>query len=102
MPPPDVFDALADPHRRALIGFLAAHETATAGELAQQLPVTRQAAAKHLETLHAAGLVERRRAGREVRYQLTPAPLADVSEWISKVGAEWDDRLDSLRRYLER
>ena len=98
---PDVFDALADPHRRTLIDFLARRETASAGELAAQLPVTRRAVAKHLDTLRAAGLVERRRLGRETRYRLTPAPLVSVTEWMAAVGAEWDDRLEALRRYVE-
>lgn len=102
MPPPDVFDALADPNRRALIDFLARHDTATTSELAEQLPVSRQAATKHLDALHAAGLVERRRQGRETRYRLTPTPLGDVVEWVTAVGAEWDERLAALRRYLER
>lgn len=102
MPAPDVFDALADPHRRALLGLLAASETATPTELAAQLPVTRQAVAKHLATLSSAGLVAARRSGRETRYRLTPAPLTDVMEWIATVGAEWDERLEALRRYFER
>ena len=85
-----VFSALADPHRRHVLGYLAEHETATATELAGQLPMTRQAVAKHLGTLSDAGLVEAERQGRETRYRLTEA------------GEEWDDRLDALRRHLER
>ena len=100
MPPPDVFDALADPNRRALIDFLARNETATTSELAEQLPVSRQAATKHLDALHAAGLVERRRQGRETRYRLTPDPLTDAARWIADVGARWDERLDALREHL--
>ena len=99
---PDVFDALADPHRRAVITILAERETATATELAAELPVTRQAVAKHLATLRSAGLVAPRRQGRETRYRLTPAPLNDVTAWVACVGAQWDERLDALRRYLER
>lgn len=102
MSPPDVFDALADPNRRALIDFLARHETATTSELAEQLPVSRQATTKHLEALHSAGLVERRRTGRETRYRLTPTPLGDVVDWVASVGADWDERLASLGRYLAR
>ncbi len=85
-----VFGALADPSRRQVIGYLAAHRTATATELTGELPMTRQAVAKHLATLADAGLVESERAGREMRYRLTEA------------GAEWDDRLDALRRHLEK
>jgi DNA-binding transcriptional ArsR family regulator len=99
---PDVFAALADPNRRRLLGYLAERETATATELAAELPVTRQAVAKHLTALRAAGLVEPSRQGRETRYRLTPAPLAEAMTWMAEVGAQWDDRLEALRRYLDR
>ena len=95
-----VFDALADRNRRRLISLLAARETATATELAAELPVTRQAIAKHLASLSAAGLVRSTRRGRETRYELTPAPLEDAVAWMAEVGAAWDERLERLRRYL--
>ena len=96
-----VFEALADPTRRRLVGMLAERDTATATELAAELPVTRQAVAKHLAALDAAGLVAGRRLGRETRYRLTPRPLEDAAAWLARVGAEWDERLAALRRYLE-
>jgi ArsR family transcriptional regulator, cadmium/lead-responsive transcriptional repressor len=85
-----VFGALADPSRRQVIGYLSARGTATATELTGELPMTRQAVAKHLATLADAGLVEGERQGRETRYRLTRA------------GAEWDDRLDALKAHLQR
>ena len=85
-----VFGALADPSRRQVIDYLAEQGTATATELTGELPMTRQAVAKHLATLADAGLVESERQGRETRYRLTEA------------GEEWDDRLDALRRHLGR
>jgi DNA-binding transcriptional ArsR family regulator len=97
-----VFDALADPNRRYVLQVLAERETATATELAAGLPVTRQAVAKHLAALSDAGLVERRRAGRETLYELTPAPLGEAMDWMASVGAEWDARLSALRRHLKR
>ncbi|HET9507952.1 MAG TPA: metalloregulator ArsR/SmtB family transcription factor [Gaiellaceae bacterium] len=95
----DVFSALADPSRRRLLETLARRE-ATATELAADLPVTRQAVAKHLAALREAGLVDARRAGRETRYRLTPGPLEDAVAWIAEVGDAWDARLAALRRHL--
>jgi DNA-binding transcriptional ArsR family regulator len=95
-----VFSALADPTRRRLLSAIAEHP-ATATELAGGLPISRQAVVKHLSALSDAGLLERRRAGREVRYQVTPAPLSDAVSWMAHVGAQWDDRLASLAQSLE-
>ena len=103
--PPDrldaVFFALADGTRRAVVQELLARETITATQLAGDLPITRQAVAKHLAALSDAGLVVRRREGRETRYELTPEPLGEAAEWLAAVGAEWDDRLGRLRRHVE-
>jgi DNA-binding transcriptional ArsR family regulator len=95
-----VFSALADPTRREVLGYLAEHGDATATELAGVLPVTRQAVSKHLTALGAAGLVERRKAGREARYALRPGPLSYAAEWMAAVGARWDGRLAELHRHL--
>ncbi len=96
-----VFAALADPTRRRIVEQLApGRGTATATGLAAGLPITRQAVAKHLDLLGSAGLVARRREGRETRYRLTPEPLGGAAEWIAAVGAEWDDRLGRLARLL--
>jgi DNA-binding transcriptional ArsR family regulator len=96
----DVFAALADPNRRHLLEALARSE-ASATQLATSLPVTRQAVAKHLAALREAGLVESRRAGRETLYSLNPGPLGDAVAWITRVGDEWDARLDALRLHVE-
>ena len=99
---PDVFEALADPNRRFLLEEIGRRDGATATELAAELPVTRQAVAKHLTILASAGLVERERVGRETRYRPTPEPLEEAIAWIARVGGEWDGRLARLRRYLAR
>jgi DNA-binding transcriptional ArsR family regulator len=92
-----VFGALADPTRRRLLTAISDHP-ATATELAGGLPISRQAVVKHLGALADAGLLERQRAGREVRYRVTPEPLSDAVSWMAHVGAQWDDRLAALER----
>jgi DNA-binding transcriptional ArsR family regulator len=95
-----VFAALGDGQRRRLLAELAAHPS-TATELAAGLPISRQAVAKHLTALAEAGLVEGERAGREVRYRVTPRPLSEAVGWMAQVGAQWDDRLAALARTFE-
>jgi DNA-binding transcriptional ArsR family regulator len=95
-----VFGALSDPTRRALLTTIAEHPATTATELAAELPISRQAVIKHLNALADAGLLDRTRSGREVRYRFTPAPLSDAVDWMTAVGAEWDERLRLLRRQL--
>jgi DNA-binding transcriptional ArsR family regulator len=97
-----VFDALADPTRRFVLDLLAGRESASQSELAAHLPVTRQAVAKHLATLHDAGLVRSERRGREMRYALDGRPLDEAAAWLERVGSEWDERLAALHRHVER
>ena len=92
----DVFDALGDPTRRHIVESLS-HGEASATQLAADLPVTRQAVAKHLTALRAAGLVESRRQGRETLYRVNAEPLDVAAAWIVRVGGEWDARLERLR-----
>ena len=65
-----VFGALSDPTRRQLLAAIAQHPAATATELAAALPISRQAVLKHLTALGEAGLLDRQRSGREVRYRV--------------------------------
>jgi DNA-binding transcriptional ArsR family regulator len=94
-----LFAALADPTRRPGSRSPSGAEPATASGLAAELPITRQAIAKHLGALERAGLVEPRREGRETRYRLTPEPLDGAIAWMEEVGARWDR---SLARLSER
>jgi DNA-binding transcriptional ArsR family regulator len=109
MPPPDieaiaeqVFAALADPTRRAILAALAAGGPATATDLTARLPITRQAIAKHLALLAVAGLVtaepgERRR----VRYRLRSAPMQLAQQFLAALGRDWDGQLDALKDHLD-
>lgn len=96
-----VFAALSDPTRRAVVRMLT-ERPRTASEMAVDLPVSRQAIAKHLSLLAEAGLVTSDRVGREVLYRLTPTPMVEAASWMAEVGGEWDRRLEALRRRLAR
>ena len=98
----DVFAALGDPTRRWIVQRLSTDGPQTATQLAADLPISRQAVAKHLGALADAGLVETRREGRELRYGLDPEPLTEAAEWVAAVGAKWDRRLARLQTRLER
>jgi DNA-binding transcriptional ArsR family regulator len=98
-----VFVALADPSRRAILAALASGGPATATDLAGRLPITRQAIAKHLALLAEAGLVmaepgERRR----VRYRLRSAPMQVAQQFLAALARDWDGPLDALRDHLDR
>jgi len=95
-----VFGALSDPTRRQLLAAIAQQRSATATELAAELPISRQAVLKHLTSLADAGLLDRERSGREVRYRVTPEPLSDAVSWMAAVGGQWDDRLRTLKTQL--
>jgi DNA-binding transcriptional ArsR family regulator len=96
-----VFGALSDPTRRELFAALSRNPAATATELAAELPISRQAVLKHLTALANAGLLDRERSGREVRYRVTPAPLSEAVTWMAEVGGQWDERLAALTRQFE-
>lgn len=97
----EVFSALTDPNRRAILAELASRGPATATDLAGRLPITRQATAKHLTLLTDAGLAvaepgERRR----VRYRLQSGPIRVAQQFLAALARDWDASLDSLRRHL--
>ena len=93
-----LFGALSDPTRRTLVERLLTKGPATATALAEDTPLTRQAVLKHLQVLEAAGLLARDRVGREVRYRVTPRPLASAVGWILDTAGQWDNRIERLRR----
>jgi ArsR family transcriptional regulator, cadmium/lead-responsive transcriptional repressor len=97
----ELWVAVADPTRRAVLDVLLAHGQATATTLAAELPITRQAVAKHLAVLERAGLVEGRRRGREVRYAVRPERLDAATRGLMRVAADWDTRLATIKRLAE-
>lgn len=95
-----IFAALSDPTRRRLLERLA-DGPATITGLHAGLPITRQAASKHLRILAQAGLVTDRREGRERYYALAPESLAVAGGWLAEIDARWTRRFAALRRLVE-
>jgi DNA-binding transcriptional ArsR family regulator len=101
--PGQIFAALADPTRRAMVRTLLRDGSTSVPALSAALPITRQAVAKHVAALDHAGLIERApdTAGREVHYRLRPGALTPAAAWLREAEAEWDMRLARLKEGIE-
>jgi DNA-binding transcriptional ArsR family regulator len=97
----ELWAAIAEPMRRRLLDVMLERGEATATTLADELPVTRQAVAKHLAVLERAGLVSGDRRGRELVYVVKPERLDAATEAMGRVAARWDQRLDRIKRISE-
>jgi DNA-binding transcriptional ArsR family regulator len=96
-----IFQALADPSRRAIFESLTRGE-AGVNELTARFDVSQPAVSQHLAALKAAGLVDRRRDGRRVYYRVEPRGMKPLIDWIAHYRAFWTDHVDRLERLLER
>jgi DNA-binding transcriptional ArsR family regulator len=97
----DVFHVIADPTRRAILDLLAAGER-SASDLGAPFDISQPAVSKHLAVLRAAGLVSQRPQGGLHIYRLEAAPLCEVLDWVRHYERFWEDKLQSLGRYLNR
>jgi DNA-binding transcriptional ArsR family regulator len=94
-----VYGAIADPTRRAILGILAEGEV-NVGSLAEQFPISLNGVSKHVKVLERAGLVERTVQGREHRLRLNAEPLREASMWLEHYRTFWDTRLAALEALL--
>lgn len=97
----ELWAAIGDPTRRRVLDLLLTGGPGTASGLSRELPVTRQAVAKHLAVLERAGLVSPQPAGREVRYGVDEQQFAKAVAQLAAVGQEWDGRLRRIRSIAE-
>jgi DNA-binding transcriptional ArsR family regulator len=95
-----IFQALADPSRRAIFESLARGEAAVK-DLTARFDISQPAVSQHLATLKAAGLVTARREGRCVYYRVEPRGMTPLIDWITYYRAFWAERVDRLERLLE-
>ena len=96
-----VFKALADPGRRLLLDRLFEDNGQTLGQLCERMEMTRQAVTKHLKLLERAGLIERKKQGREVFISFRGEPLRQVAEWVHEYERFWNERLDEFQQYFK-
>ena len=95
-----VFQALADPTRRAILGLLR-QGSQPVGSIARDFPVSRPAISRHLRILREAELVSEIRVGRNRFYELNAAPLRTVDDWLAHYRHMWQHQLRNLKRYIE-
>jgi ArsR family transcriptional regulator, cadmium/lead-responsive transcriptional repressor len=97
----ELWSAIADPSRLRVLDLLVDQGGASASALAGQVPFSRQAVSKHLVVLEQAGLVSRRRQGREVLYQVEAERLDQAARAMAELAAHWDRRLNAIKRLAE-
>ncbi len=97
----DPFAAISDPTRRGILERLRQDGALSVTELAEPLPISRQAVTKHLDILERSGLIEHEWRGRRRVHLLKAEPLQEIDDWLAPYAAAWDERLARLEKYLE-
>ncbi len=97
----ELWSAIADPSRRRVLDLLVSNADVSASWLAGRVPFSRQAVSKHLVVLEHAGLISRRKQGREVLYQVEADRLDQATQAMADLAAQWDRRLGTIKRLAE-
>ena len=96
-----VFEIIAEPNRRAILGLLASSQQSV-GEIERQLRMTQPTVSKHLRVLREAGFVESTVDAQRRLYRLRPEPLQEVDVWLDQFRRFWSAHVDALERHLDR
>lgn len=96
----DVFQAIADPTRRAILSLLAL-QAMTPNAIAKHFDSTRQAVSKHIKILTECELVKQEQSGREIYYHFNPKKMKEVDKWLGPFRAKWEDRFNQLDTVLK-
>ena len=91
----DVFQAIADPTRRAILALVAI-QPMTPGAIAENFDSSRQTISKHIQILNECELLSQKQSGREIHYQFNPGKIKEVADWIEPYRKMWDDRLNAM------
>jgi len=95
----DVFQAIADPTRRAILTLLAL-QTMTPNALAEHFNSSRQAVSKHIKILTECGVVKQEQTGREIYYHFNAKKMKEIDVWLEQFKKQWEDRFDQLDNLL--
>jgi DNA-binding transcriptional ArsR family regulator len=95
----DVFQAIADPTRRAILTLIALHAM-TPNALAEHFDSSRQAVSKHIKILTECQLVKQEQSGREIYYHFNPQKMKEVADWLAPFTKMWDERFNRLDKVL--
>jgi len=96
----DIFQAVADPTRRAIL-LLLASQTITAGAIADNFDNARSTVSKHIQILTECGLVNSNQEGREIYYEINFERMKDIDIWMDQLRKIWEDRFGNLDKYLK-
>ena len=97
----ELWSAIGDPSRRHVLDLLVSHGEVSASWLAERVPFSRQAVSKHLVVLERAGLISRRKQGREVLYRVEAGRLDQATRAMAELASQWDRRLATIKRLAE-
>src|SRR5271168_5090689 len=97
----DVFQAIADPTRRAIL-LLVASQSMTAGAIASNFDTARPTVSKHLQILTECQLLDQEQSGREIYYHLNPRKMKEIADFIEPFRKLWDDRFDKLETAMKK
>jgi len=96
----DIFQAIADPTRRAILGLLAL-QAMTPNAIAEHFDSSRQAVSKHIQILAECEVINQQQTGREIYYHFNPQKMKEIDLWLERFRKLWDDRFDQLDNLLK-
>src|ERR1700761_5502542 len=96
----DIFQAIADPTRRAILGLVAL-QAMTPGAIAENFDSTRQTISKHIQILNECELLSQTQSGREIHYHFNPQKMKEIADWIEPYRRMWDSRLQAMEDLLQ-
>jgi len=96
----DIFQAIADPTRRAILGLLAL-QAMTPNAIAEHFDSSRQAVSKHIQILAECEVIKQQQGGREIYYHFNPQKMKEIDLWLERFRKLWDDRFDQLDNLLK-